>query len=188
MAVIGLRYPIWSPRTSGGAGTPIVYGTPVTGDHAISAVLSWNRNNTPLYGDDVAVEIDNSATGGTITMGVDHLSDALRASMLGEVETTPGSGIYEVTDSAAPYGGFGYVRVLRNNGVTTYEANWLHQVQFVENEENANTRAESIEWQTPTLTGAIFAVDLDGSGTLKLRKRQIFSTLTAAKAYLDGLA
>lgn len=188
MAVIGLRYPIWSPYGSGGSGTPIVYGTAVTGDHAVSAVLTWTRNNNPLFGDDAAVEIDNSATGGTITMGVDHLSDSLRASMLGEVETTPGSGIYEVTDAAAPYGGFGFIRVLRNNGTTTYEANWLHQVQFVQNEESANTRTQSIEWQTPSLVGTIFAVDLDGSGTLKLRQRKVFSTLASAKSWLNGLA
>jgi hypothetical protein len=187
MAVIGLRYPVWSPYVSGGSGQAIVYGTAVTGDHAVEASIAWERNTNQLYGDDRVVEFDNSIVGGTITMQFDHLGTALRASMLGMV----GSGsplTYEDQDAVAPHGGFGYIKVLRNNGTTTYEAYWIHDVQFTLGDETAKTRGANIEWQTPTVTGKIFGVDLDGSGTFKFRKMQVFATEALAAAYLDSLA
>ena len=106
MAVIGIRYPIWSPYVSGGSGVAVVYGTAVTGDHAIEAKITWTRNATPLYGDDKVVEWDNSITGGKITMGLDHLSTALRLSMLG-MEGAGSPVTYEDTDIVGPHGGFG---------------------------------------------------------------------------------
>lgn len=187
MAVIGLRNPIWAPYVSGGNGAAIVYGTAVTGDHAIEANITWNRNGNQLYGDDRVVEQDNSVMSGEISFGYDHLSSALRASMLGE--TGSGSPLtYEISDAVAPHGGFGYVKVLRNNGTTTYEAYWYHDVQFSLDSESAKTRGENIEWQTPTVTGKIYGVDLDGSGVFKFRKYQVFATEALAVSYLTALA
>lgn len=187
MARTGLRYPIWSPYASGGSGAAIVYGTAVTGDHAISAEITWTRNSTPLYADDAVVESDNSITGGKITIGVDHLSTSLRSSMLGMAGT--GEPLtYEDSDAVAPHGGFGYIVVLRNNGTVTYEAYWIHDVQFTLGTESAKTRGENIEWQTPVLEGVIFPAYLDNTGVAKFRKMQVFATEALAKAYLDALA
>lgn len=187
MAVIGIRYPVWSPYVSGGNGAVIVYGTAVTTDSIIEANISWTRNSNPLYADDRAVEIDNSITGGKISLNLDHVSAALRLSMLGM--TGSGSPVtYEDSDLAGPHGGFGYIKVVRKSGITTYEAYWIHDCQFVLGEESAVTRGENIDWQTPSLEGTIFGADLDGSGTFKFRKMQIFATEALAKAYLDSLA
>jgi phi13 family phage major tail protein len=187
MAVIGLRYPVWAPYASGGSGAAIVYGTPVVGDHAIEASISWERNTNVLYGDDMPVEQDNSIMSGTITFQFDHLSTALRASMLGMT----GSGsptTYEESDAVAPHGGFGYIKVLRNNGTQTYEAYWIHDVQFTMGDETAVTRGENIEWQTPTVEGKIFPAALDTSGVYKFRKMQVFATEALAKEYLNTIA
>ena len=187
MATIGLRYPVWAPYVSGGNGAAIVYGTAVTGDHAIEANIKWNRNTNVLYGDDVPVEQDNSIVSGEITFGYDHMSAALRASMLGM--TGSGSPLtYEDSDATAPHGGFGYIKVLRNNGTQSYEAYWIHDVQFTLDDETAKSRGENIEWQTPTLNGKIYGKDLDGSGVFKFRKMQIFTTEALAKQYLNGIA
>ena len=186
MATIGLRYPIWAPYVSGGSGEAIVYGTAVTGDHAVEATIAWSRNTNNLYGDDIIVENDNSIQSGTITFGMDHLSTDLRSSMLGM--TGSGSPLtYEDSDAVAPHGGFGYIKVLRNNGTQTYEAYWIHDVQFTLGDESAKTRGTNIEWQTPVVTGQINGVDLDGSGVFKFRKMQVFATEALAKAYLDAL-
>lgn len=187
MAGISLSYPIWSPYASGGSGVPIVYGTAVTGDHAIEATITWNRNTNELFGDDMVVEYDNSIQSGEITFTADHLSAALRASMLGE--TGSGSPLtYEISDAVAPHGGFGYVKVLRNNATLSYEAYWYHDVQFAVENEGGKTRGENIEWQTATIKGKIYPAALDGTGVYKFRKYQVFTTLAAAKSYLDGLA
>ena len=186
MAVIGLRYPIWSPYVSGPAAGVITYGTAVTSDHAIEANVSWSRNENNLYGDDVIVEYDNSIMGGEITFVYDHLAPALRASMLGEVQIGT-TGVYEISDAVAPHGGFGYIKTMRNGGTTTYDAYWYHDVQFVLDGESAKTRGENIEWQTPTITGKIYGVDEDGSGAFKFRTVKSHTTEALAKTYLDGL-
>lgn len=187
MAVIGLRYPIWSPYVSGPAAGVITYGTAVTSDHAIEANVSWSRNENNLYGDDTIVEYDNSIMGGEITFVYDHLAPALRASMLGEVEIGS-TGVYEISDAVAPHGGFGYIKTMRNNGVTTYDAYWYHDVQFSVGDDSAKTRGENIEWQTPTVTGKINGVDMAGDGVIKYRYFKPGLTLAAAKSYLDSLA
>jgi len=186
MATIGLRYPIWAPYASGGSGAEIVYGPKVTGDHAIEANITWTRNSNQLYGDDIVVEYDNSVMGGEITFGFDNLSAALKASMLGETEIGA-TGVYEISDAVAPHGGFGYIKVVRNNGTTTYEAYWYHDVQFVLDGESAKTRGENIEWQTPTITGKIYGVDEDGTGVFKFRTVKSHETESAAQSYLNAL-
>lgn len=188
MAVIGLRYPIWSPYVSGPANGEITYGTAVTGDHAIEANITWNRNENNLYGDDAICEYDNSIVGGEISFTLDHLSAALRSSMLGETETSGGSGVYQISDAVPPHGGFGYIRTVRNNGTTTYDAYWYHDVQFSLGDDASTTRGENIEWQTQTITGRIIGVDLAGDGVLKYRVYKPGLTYAAAKSYLDGLA
>lgn len=188
MAVIGLRYPIWAPYTSGGNGAAIVYGTPVEGTHAIEANLSWNRNENNLHGDDTIVEYDNSIQGGSISFTVDNLSAAMRASMLGMVETGTGTGIYEDSDAVAPHGGFGYIKVIRLDGATTYEAYWIHDVQFTLGDETAKTRGDSIEWQTPVLTGQINGVLLDETGVYKFRQMKPCDTYAAAMSFVDTFA
>ncbi len=187
MAVIGIRYPIWSPYVSGGEGAAIVYGEAVTTDEIIEANVSWTRNTNVLYASDRAVETDNSITSGKITLNLDDVSPALATSMLGMIGA--GSPVtYEDADVAGPHGGFGYIRVKRKKGVTSFEAYWIHDCQFVLTEETSVTRGENIEWQTPKLEGTIFGTDLDGSGIFKFRKMQVFATEALAKTYLDSLA
>ena len=56
------------------------------------------------------------------------------------------------------------------------------------NSESSNTKGKNINWATPTLNGKGLAVYDDASGKAKFRKQQVFTTLAAAKAYLNGKA
>ena len=160
---------------------------------AIQGNLTWNRNDNPLYADDAIAENDNGATGGRIELGTDDLLDAVRAYLLGDEVVTVGSGTsetteYETTDEPAPYVGFGYVRVRIKNGVTSYQAVWYHKAQFGETTENAQTKGENIEWQTPTITGRIMGVQNDASLAINFRRRANFDTEAAAKTWLNTKA
>ena len=95
---------------------------------------------------------------------------------------------YYDTDAAAYDVGVGYIRVRRKNGVTKYQALWVYDTLFSITSENAQTKGEQIEWQTPTATGRCKALNVDNSGKLKFRKRQLFDTEAAAASYLNGLA
>ena len=194
MAFIGMRYPVVALITAETAGAEPTYGTSGSGmvlGKAISGNLTINRNNNPLYADDTVAEDDNGITSMDIEVGVDDLTDEVRAYVLGEL-TVAGSQtsdptVYYNTDGSANYVGFGYIRVRRKSGVTSYQAVWMYKVLFSETSENSQTKGERIEWQTPTLTGRGMGVFITGKGTC-FRKRATFETETAAKAWLNTQA
>lgn len=193
MAFIGMRYPVASPISAIASGGAITYGDGFVVGKAISANITKNHNTNPLYADDTIAEMDNGITGMTIEFGVDDITDTVRADLLGlsVVNTTgetPTVDHYEETDASAPYVGFGYIRVRRKNGTTTYQGTWFHKVQFGEDSEAGQTKGESIEWQTPTLNGTIFGITNDTSGKIKYRDIKSFDTEAAAKNWLNTKA
>lgn len=186
MAFVGLRHPVFAPITSETDGTEPVYGSGVVIGRAIKADVAFKRTDAKLYGDDIACEADNAITGGTVTLGIDDVSDEAAVAMLGEVKKETGE-IVEYSRSA-PYGGFGYLRVRRLRGVTSYIAYWLYKVQFARGDENAATRGESLEWQTPTVQGNMMGVYPDDAGEPAVRTHKSFNTEKDAIAWLDGKA
>lgn len=189
MAFTGLQYAVVAAITAETEGSAVTYGTGKVLGRMISANISWTRNDNPLYADDAIAENDNGVTGGTIELNIDDISDEGRVYVLGETEVTVTNGKeYETTDTPAPYVGVGFLRVKRKAGETSYIAEWLHKVQFGMDSEEAQTKGESIEWQTPTLNGKIFGVRNDSSLNNHYRRTATFETLAAAKAWLDDKA
>lgn len=193
MAFIGMRHPVVATLSTHTAGADPTYAAGMVVGHAIQGNLTITRNNNPLYGDDTIVEDDNSITAMSLELGVDDLSETVRAYMLGLVKKTTGTGTaavdtYYDTDAAAPYVGLGYIRVRRLDGATKYQGVWYYKAIFSEESESSATKGESIEWQTPTVTGRCMGLSVDGTGALTFRKFQYFDTETAAIAWLNGLA
>lgn len=186
MAEIGMQHPVWAPLTSE-SGNSLTYGTGMVMGRAVSANLNWQKEDNELYGDDVIAETDNSITGYTLDITTTELEEDVEAAILGlsKVGTTDE---YEQTGDNTPYGGCGYIRVLTRRGVPLYKAVWYPKVQFSKNTEASNTKGKSINWGTPTLNGKGLGVYDDESGKAKFRKHQVFTTLAAAKAYLNSKA
>ena len=188
MAFIGLRYPVVATLNTHTDGSAPTYNTGMVIGHAIQANLTITRNDNPLYADDRIVEDDNGVTGMSIELGLDDLADTVQAYMLGVKAGTGQDPAYSDTDEGAPTVGFGYIRVRRKNGVTSYQATWYYKATFGQTDETAQTKGESIEWQTPTITGRVQGTAVDASGALTYRIRKEFATEEEAKTYLDGLA
>lgn len=190
MAFIGMRHVVAAPITTETAGSALVYGTGMVIGKAIQGNVTWDKNDNPLYADDAIAETDNGITGGSIELGLDDLLDDARVLLLGDTAVTVSSSVteYEQTDDSAPNVGVGYMRVRRKNGSTTYQAVWIHKAQFAEESENAQTKGENIEWQTPTVNGKIMGVVNDSSGKTKYRRRANFTTEADAAAWLDAKA
>jgi len=97
-----------------------------------------------------------------------------------------------VTDAAAPDVGFGYVRVMRENGTngvkTTYEGWWFYKMKFSVNGEETRTKERNIEWRTPTLTGTGMGVSQDATGKLSFACHKSFDTMADAISYVNGKA
>ena len=186
MAAIGMQYPVWAELT-GESNHTLTYGTGLVLGRAVNANLSWEKDDSELYGDDAVAETDGSITGYTLDIGTTELEEAKEAAVLG-FQKVGDTDEYEVTDDSAPYGGFGYIRVLKRRGVRLYKAVWYPKLQFTAGNETDNTKQRQISWGTPTISGKGLAVYDDATGKAKYRKQQVFTTLAAAKTYLNGKA
>lgn len=189
MAMVGMLHPVAATISSEVEGSAITYSAGMVIGKAISANITMERNDNPLYADDSIAETDNGITGGTIEVNTDDLLESVRKYMLGLKDVTVGSNTeYDETEEAAPYVGFGFIQVRRKNGATSYKCHWFHKVIFGESNESAQTKGESIEWQTPTITGRIMGVRNDSSMVAKYRRIAVFDTLASATSWINGKA
>ena len=194
MAKIGMKYACYAPfNGTHTPGTAISYSTGKNLCHAISADVTINRRDNPLYGDDTKIENDKGITDYSITFTGDDLPVSSWTELLGEVEvknsaTPPAVTHYEINDDNPPYVGFGYYRVLMVDNVKYYEAFWFHQVQFAKADESATTKNENIEWGTYQINGTGFGVELDNTGTVHMYDHMRFDTESAAIAWVKGRA
>ena len=54
--------------------------------------------------------------------------------------------------------------------------------------ESAQTKGQSIEWQTPTITGHAIALAVDGDGDKKFREIRNFTSASDCSSWLDTKA
>jgi len=195
-ANVGMVYPVAAKVNTYTVGTSITYSNGTVLAEAISANVSWNRNDSHFYGNDVELDSDNGITGYSISFEPSGLTDTVRALLLGEVsEGSSSAAYYRVNDTASPDVGFGYIRVMRSKATgsaaaatTSYEAWWYHKLKFSISSEETRTKEASIDWRVPTLEGTGAGVSLDSTGVLQFAHHKTFDTLAAAKTWLNAKA
>lgn len=192
MAMIGMRHVVAAPFNTHTDGAEPTYGTGFDVGGAISANLTKTRNtNGDLYYDDALGESDQGLIALGLELGVDELTEEVQGKMglLKAVSAgTPSVTTYYETSANPTPLGIGYMRVRSKKNVVTYQAIWIYKMKFTQDSEQAQTKGESIQWQTPTVNGKGFGLDVDSSGELSFRKIRSFSTESDAESFLDGLA
>jgi len=195
MAMIGMRHIVAAPLYSHSDGAEPTYTTGEGFDvgGAISADLTKNRNTAgDLYYDDALGESDQGLISLALALGVDELTEDVlnKLGLMKKVTSTSTPAIvtyYETSENPIPVG-LGYMRVRQKKNVTTYQGIWIYKMQFTMDSEQAQTKGESIQWQTPTVNGKGFGLDIDGSGDLTFRKIRTFESASDCATWLDGLA
>ena len=186
---VGMMYPVFAPLESHTDGSMPTYGTGVVIQEARNCTISKTYNDNPLYGDDRIVDDDNGLQALTASFEPTGLSDADRVLLFGEkVEaiTTGVTGQWE-SDNATPYGGFGYIRKMRDNGVKKFEAWIILKIKFTEESQATNTKEGQISWGTPTLNGRAAGLYVDSSEELRWRVHYTFDTIAAAKTWINTM-
>ena len=186
---VGMMYPVWAPLATHTEGSMPTYSAGTVIQEARNATVTREYANNPLYGDDRIVDDDNGMTGLTISFESTGLSDADRKNLLGEEDYgTSGVSGQWVSDNETPYGGFGYIRKMRDNGTKKFEAWWTLKIKFQEESMATNTKEGSISWGTPTLNGTAAGLYVDSGDDTKYQLHQTFTSITSAKAWLNALA
>ncbi len=186
---VGMMYPVWAPLTTHSDGSMPTYGTGRVIQEARNATMNREYQNNPLYGDDRIVDDDNGMTGLTISFESTGLSDDDRKALFGEEDYgTSGVSGQWVSDNETPWGGFGFIRKMRDNGTKKYEAWFTLKIKFQEETMTTTTKEGSISWGTPTLNGRAAGLDVDSTGKLRYQLHKTFTSISSAKTWLNSMA
>lgn len=187
MAKIGIKGLTYAPYTSGGSGSAVVYGTGVAlEDYMIRADLTEERSDTSFFADDHKIDADNSMTGVSVALELSNMTDALEKALLGHAAGT-GTEL-NATDAEAPFVGIGFIRKERFKGTATYHAYWIYKVQFSRDADSTNTKGESVEFQTESVTGDAVGVQLAAAGDTIFYSHIRQDTEAEARTWLNGKA
>lgn len=194
MAVIGVSKPMFALYSNTGTTVSYSDGAVLGMATEIDVTINTNEDNN-LRADNVIAETDRSFSDGTVTIGVDDLSQEVSKMLLGikeadigtiagitvsEGETAPKELIYD-DDMTTPYVGVGFVIKGQKNNVVYWRAMIFTKVMFNVPDDAATTQGESIEWQTPSLVGTILR---DDSEKHRWKRDMRFSTEADAVAYI----
>ena len=186
---VGMMYPVFAPLTTHTDGSMPTYGTGSVIQEARNATVTRTYNDNPLYGDDRIVDDDNGLQALTMSFESTGLSDADRKLLLGEEDYgTSGVSGQWVSDNETPWGGFGYIRKMRENGTKKFEAWWTLKIKFQEESMATATKEGSIQWNTPTLNGRAAGLYVDSTDKQRYQLHKTFSTASDAKAWLNTQA
>lgn len=192
MATIGLSKPYYAIYAE--AGGVVSYSDGAVMGKATEANISIETTeDNNLYGDNGLAETDRRFANGTLTLSTTDLSQEVSKAILGLTEQAI-TGIDGVTDTSVkelvyddaqvtPYLGVGFIIKKKVNGAYKWRGVVLPKVMFSVPEDAATTQGESIEWQTPELTGTIMR---DDSATHAWKKEATFTSEAQAEAYIKA--
>ena len=190
MAGFGLKHLVVAPVTAETA-TSITYGTGKVAEHARRAAITYNWDDAKLAGDDKTAEQVKILNDADVEIETTELTPDV-AVLLGlekvksEGATSTPTVYTMVTVNSQPVG-VGYIGVDMINGAKVYTAVWIHKVVFSRNNEERTTKEDTINWQTPTISGKAPCVALDNTGEDQIRDYAEFETEAAAITWLNGL-
>lgn len=192
MATIGLSKPYYAIYAE--AGGVVSYSDGAVMGKATEANISIETTeDNNLYGDNGLAETDRRFANGTLTLSTTDLSQEVSKAILGLTEQAI-TGIDGATDTSVkelvyddtqvtPYLGVGFIIKKKVNGAYKWRGVVLPKIMFSVPEDAATTQGESIEWQTPELTGAIMR---DDSATHAWKKEATFTSEAQAEAYIKA--
>lgn len=170
MAIKGLSIPIVANYAA--TGSSVTYSNGTVAGAAVEYTASWTTSeNNFLYGDNGVKENDaGTFQSGELTLGTTDLTQDISKLILGLKEATfsydeseQAKELVYDDDMKNPYLGFGVIELHQNDNVDRYRAVFLPKVQFALPENTATTKGETVEWQTPSITGTIYRSDQEDS-------------------------
>jgi hypothetical protein len=183
---VGMMYPVFAKITTHTDGSMPTYAAGVVIQEARNATITKTYNDNPLYGDDRIVDDDNGLLSMTCSFEPTGLSDTDRKLLFDEDEIAVGGLTCQAeSDNETPYGGFGYIRKMRLNGVKKFEAWIILKIKFTEESQATATKEGSISWGTPTLNGRAAGIYIDSGDKQRWRVHETFDTIAAAKSWIN---
>ena len=146
------------PTTPGGDDGVAVYDSTVRVLGAITANFSPNASNDTLFADDGPYETASTLGAMTLELNIADLPPQQRAELLGATYDENTGVLIHTADDIPPYVAVG-MSIKKSNG--TDRLIWYLKGKFTAPDDNNQTKADSINWNTPTITGNFLKRDAD---------------------------
>lgn len=192
MAIIGVSKPYVAKYSNSDSTVTYTAGQILDKMTQLDATINSAENNN-FYADNAIAETDRSFSGGTLTVNTADLGPEASALILGitpvaisEIEGVTDEDVNELIfddDQQNPYLGFGCIIKKRVNNEDKWRAIIFTKIQFAVPSDAATTQGETIEWQTPTLSGTIMR---DDSAKHTWKREATFTTEAQAEAYIKA--
>lgn len=176
MAYIGVRKPYIAPFDTAHTGK---YLATVFAGKVVSFEENPNSSEATLYADDAMAEADRSTSSYGLTLGTSDLPISVASTLFGHDLTS--NELTSNIDDTPAYVGFATIGVKVVDGVKKYEARVYPKTQWSEPSFSVNTRGETVEFQTPSLSGVAMS-NSDGD----LRFIEEFDSESDAATYIAG--
>ncbi|WP_227397325.1 major tail protein [Jeotgalibacillus aurantiacus] len=174
MAFTGLIKFHYAKQLTDVPGVGATYDTPKPVGSAISLSETPTTSMTTLYAENGPSETA-AANGPTAAeIGVKDLTDEVLADLLGQTINADGVRIQSRNDTA-PYVALGF-QMTSESGDDAFV--WLFKGKFARPSRTANTKGESVEFNTPTITATFISRDFDGEEKATIRKNATNSAIT----------
>ena len=188
MASIGLRKPFYAKYSYSAESDSVTYsdGGLLAKAVQFSASVAASEDST-LYADDGLAESEKSFADGTVSLTTDDLTQEASAAILGITpkDVTVGESQYKELvyddDVVSPYLGLGVIIPKIRNRVRSFRAVVLPKVKFNVPDDSATTQGQTIEWQTPQISGTIYRSD---AGKHPYKMEATFTAEADAIAYI----
>lgn len=148
-----------APKTNGpdDAGA-VAYEDPVRLPGAITANFSPNASNDTLFADDGPYDTASTLGAMSLELNVADIPPAHRATLLGATYNSATGLIKDSSNDIPPYVAVG-CSVKKSNGYDRLI--WYLKGKFSAPDDNNQTKSDSINWNTPTITGNFLKRDYD---------------------------
>ena len=135
------------------------YDTPKRIVGAISANFSPNASNDTLFADDGPYDTASTLGAMSMELNVADVPPEQRAELLGATYDTTTGVLKQSAEDIPPYVAVG-MSVKKSNGADRYI--WYLKGKFTAPDENNQAKADSINWNSPAMTGNFLKRDCDG--------------------------
>lgn len=179
MAYIGLAYLTVAKLSENGA-----YSGGFTCGHAMEMSITPQYAEGSLFGDDMKVEYDKEFKYADVSIGTTSLPIEAHEVMFGhEVKKETGESVTFKSTDEAGYVGVGVYVTEKVDGKRRYVACWMPKCKFSEGADSFKTKGDTVEYQTPTVSGQALALD-DGIW----KETKVFDAKDAVAAWINEKA
>jgi phi13 family phage major tail protein len=159
------------------------YSEPVHIPRLMTANVSPIVNTANLSADDKIAETADAIVGANITIGLADIPHADQAALLGHTIDANGVLVRKGTDQA-PYVAIGYRRRMANG---KYRYVWNYKGRFRPFEDNAETKGETINFQTPSIQATFLLRDKDDQWQAVVNEGDEGFTDVVKEAWFDAV-